>query len=111
VRVVAAVLVWQWRPHRGPVMVRALAIGRRRRRARRGVGALIVRSRYGRHRHRRCAGLDRASRVIRDEAPAVFFAHHRCRSRHRCCSRCVAALVYALMAVSTQRDDLGAWPP
>jgi hypothetical protein len=22
-----------------------------------------------------------------------------------------AALVYALMAVSTQRDDLGAWPP
>jgi len=23
----------------------------------------------------------------------------------------VAAFVYALMAVSTQRDDLGAWPP
>jgi hypothetical protein len=111
--VVAAVLVWRWRAHRGPVMVGALTIGLAAAAgAAAGVGALLVRWRYG--------TIDVAAAPISPEhrvhyvveAPAVFFGHSPLQiATTVLCPVAIAALVYALLAVSTARDDLGAWPP
>ena len=111
--VVAAVLVWQWRAHRGPAMVAALAIGSAAAAgAAAGVGAVLVHWRYG--------AIDIAGAPVSPEhrvhyvieAPAVFFGHSPLQIAATILfPAAVAALVYALMAVSTQRDDLGAWPP
>jgi Protein of unknown function (DUF2567) len=111
--VIAAVLVWKWRAHRGPVMVAALAIGAAAAAgAAAGVGAVLVHWRYG--------AIDIAGAPVSPEhrvhyvveAPAVFFGHGPLEIAATILfPAAVAALVYALMAVSTQRDDLGAWPP
>jgi Protein of unknown function (DUF2567) len=113
VAVVAAVLLWQWKAHRGPAMVAALAIGAAAATgAAAGVGALLVRLRYG--------TVDipgapvspehRVHYVV--EAPAVFFGHSPLHIAATLLLPAAAtALIYALLAVSTQRDDLGAWPP
>ena len=111
--VVAAVLVWQWRAHRGPMMVVALTIGSAAAAgALAGVGALLVRWRYG------AIDVDaapvspehRVHYVV--EAPAVFFGHSPLQIAATVLFPvAIAALVYALLAVSTARDDLGAWPP
>ena len=46
------------------------------------------------------------------DAPAVFFGHSPLQIAATVLFPvAIAALVYALMAVSTARDDLGAWPP
>jgi hypothetical protein len=111
--IVAAVLVWQWRPHRGPVLVAALAIGSAAAAgAAASVGALLVRSRYD---IIDIAGApispeDRVHYVT--EAPPVFFAQTPLLiAASILFPAAMAALVYALIAVSTSRDDLGAWPP
>lgn len=111
--VVCAVLVWQWRPHRGPVLCAALAIGSAAAAgAAAGVGALIVRARYD--------VIDIASAPISPEhrvvyvteAPPVFFAHTGWLiAASILFPAAMAALVYALIAVSSARDDLGGWPP
>jgi hypothetical protein len=111
--VVAAVLVWQWRAHRGPVMVAALTIGLAAAAgAAAGVGALLVRWRYG--------TIDVAAAPVSPEhrvhyvveAPAVFFGHPPLQIAATVLfPAAIAALVYALTAVATARDDLGAWPP
>ncbi|GFG49116.1 hypothetical protein CQY20_18270 [Mycolicibacterium agri] len=111
--VVAAVLVWQWRAHRGPVLAAALAIGSAAAAgAAAGVGALIVRGRYD--------VIDIAGAPISPEhrvhyvteAPPVFFAHSPLLiATTLLFPAAMAALVYALIAVSTARDDLGGWPP
>jgi len=111
--VVAAVLLWQWRAHRGPVMVAALSIGAMAAAGvAAGVGAVLVRWRYG--------AIDIAGAPVSPEhrvhyvieAPAVFFGHSPLQiAATILLPAAAAALVYALMAVSTQRDDLGAWPP
>jgi hypothetical protein len=111
--VVAAVLLWQWRAHRGPVMVAALVIGAAAAAGvAAGVGAVLVRWRYG--------VIDIAGAPVSPErrvhyvmeAPAVFFGHSPLQiAATILLPAAAAALVYALMAVSTQRDDLGAWPP
>ena len=111
--VVAAVLLWQWRAHRGPRMVAALAIGMAAATgAAAGIGAVLVRWRYG--------AVDIAGAPVSPahrvhyivEAPAVFFGHGPLQIAATVLfPAATAALVYALMAVSTQRDDLGAWPP
>jgi uncharacterized membrane protein len=111
--VVAAVLLWQWRAHRGPGMVAALAVGvAAGTGAAAGVGAALVRWRYG--------AIDIAGAPVSPEhrvhyvieAPAVFFGHSPLQIAATILFPAAAgALVYALMAVSTQRDDLGAWPP
>jgi hypothetical protein len=113
VAVVAAVLLWQWKAHRGPAMVAALAIGAvTATGAAAGVGALLVRLRYG--------TLDIAGAPVSPEhrvhyvveAPAVFFGHSPLHVAATLLLPAAAtALIYALLAVSTQRDDLGAWPP
>ena len=111
--VVCAVLVWQWRAHRGPVLVAALTIGSAAAAgAAAGVGALLVRSRYD--------VIDIAGAPISPEdrvhyvteAPPVFFAHTPLLiATSILFPAAMAALTYALMAVATSRDDLGAWPP
>ncbi|MCW2565791.1 MAG: hypothetical protein QOD59_5721 [Mycobacterium sp.] len=111
--IIAAALLWQWRTHRGPVMVAALAIGAAAAAgAAAGVGAALVHWRYG--------TIDIAGAPVSPEhrvhyvieAPAVFFGHSPLQiAATILLPAATAALVYALMAVSTQRDDLGAWPP
>jgi hypothetical protein len=111
--VVTAVLVWQWRPHRGPVLAAALAIGSvAAAGAAAGVGTLIARARYD--------VIDISGAPISPEhrvhyvteAPPVFFAHSPLLiAASVLFPAAMAALVYALIAVSTSRDDLGGWPP
>jgi hypothetical protein len=110
---VAAVLVWKWRAHRGPVMAAALSIGSAAAGgAAVGIGAVLVHWRYG--------AIDIAGAPVSPEhrvhyvieAPAVFFGQGPLQIATTILfPAAVAAFVYALMAVSTQRDDLGAWPP
>jgi Protein of unknown function (DUF2567) len=111
--VVSAVLVWQWRPHRGPLLCTALAIGSAAAAGvAAGVGALIVRARYdiidiaG-------APITPEHRVIYvTEAPPVFFSHSGWLIATTVLfPAAMAALVYSLIAVSSARDDLGGWPP
>lgn len=111
--VTAAVGLWQWRAHRGPVMVGALAIGMAGATGvAAGVGAALVRWRYG--------VVDVASAPVSPEhrlfytleAPSVFFGHtHWQIAASVVFPAGVAALVYALYALATRRDDLGGWPP
>jgi hypothetical protein len=111
--VIAAVLLWQWRAPRGPVMVAAVAVGAAAAAgAAAGVGAVLVHWRYG--------AIDIAAAPVSPEhrvhyvieAPAVFFGHSPLQvAATILLPAAAAALIYALMAVSTQRDDLGAWPP
>ncbi|RAV15804.1 DUF2567 domain-containing protein [Mycolicibacterium sp. GF69] len=113
VAVIAAVLVWQWRAHRGPLMIAALATGcMLAAGVAAGLGALIVHLRYG--------SIDVAAAPVTPEhrvhyvveAPPVFFGHTPIQAALTILfPAAVAALVYALTAVSTARDDLGAWPP
>jgi MFS family permease len=113
IAVVAAVLVWQWRAHRGPVMTAALAIGAAAAAgAAAGVGAVLAHWRYG--------AVDIAAAPVSEEhrvhymieAPAVFFGHSPLQiAATLLLPAATAALVYALLAVSTARDDLGGWPP
>lgn len=111
--VTAAVAAWQWRPHRGPVMVGALSIGSLAAAgAAAGVGALVARWRHG--------VVDVAAAPVTPEhrvfyvheAPSVFFGHGPFQiAASLVIPAGVAALVYAICALSTKRDDLGAWPP
>ncbi|KUH65674.1 hypothetical protein AU184_05990 [Mycolicibacterium novocastrense] len=110
---VAAVAVWQWRAHRGPVMTAALATGcMLAAGVAAGVGALLVHLRYG--------TIDVAAAPVTPEhrvhyvteAPPVFFGPSPLQAALTILfPAAVAALVYSLAAVSTARDDLGAWPP
>ena len=86
--VVAAVLVWQWRAHRGPILVAALSVGSAAAAAAAaGVGAVLVRWRYG--------TIDVAAAPISPghrvhyvtEAPPCSSGIRRCRSRRRSCFR------------------------
>lgn len=111
--VVAAVLAWQWRVHRGPLMVTALAIGSAvAAGVASGVGAVLVHWRYG------TIDVDaapvspehRVHYVI--EAPQVFFGHSPLLIALTILfPAAIAALVYSLIAATVSRDDLGAWPP
>jgi hypothetical protein len=113
VAVVAATLAWQWRAHRGPAMVGALAVGAMATAGvATGVGAALVRWRYG--------VIDVATAPVTPEhrvhyvieAPAVFFGHTPFQIATTILLPAgVAALVYALCTLATKRDDLGAWPP
>ena len=111
--VTAAVAVWQWKPHRGPVMVAALSIGALvAAGAAAGVGAALARWRYGVV-DVGGAPISPEHRVsYTHEAPAVFFGHTPLQiAASIVVPAGVAALVYAICALSTRRDDLGAWPP
>lgn len=111
--VVATVLVWQWRAHRGPVQVTALAAGMAAAAGvAAGVGAALAHWRYGTI-DVDAAPVTEANRVhYVMEAPAVFFGHGPLViATGILLPAAVAALTYALLTASTSRDDLGAWPP
>ncbi|MGV0812658.1 DUF2567 domain-containing protein [Mycolicibacterium boenickei] len=111
--VVAAVALWQWAPHRGPVLVAALAGGCAVATAvAAGVGAVLAHLRFG--------SVDIAAAPVTPEhrihyvveAASVFFGHSPLQIAGTILfPAAAAAMVYALIAVSTVRDDLGAWPP
>jgi Protein of unknown function (DUF2567) len=111
--VVSAALVWKWRSHRGPAMVNALTVGAMLAAgAATGVGALLAHWRYG--------TVDVAGAPVSPEhrvhyvfeAPGVFFGHTPWQIAATIVVPAgVAALFYAVCALSTTRDDLGAWPP
>jgi Protein of unknown function (DUF2567) len=111
--VIGAVLVWQWRSHRGPGMAVALVVGSvAAAAAATGVGTLVAHLRYG--------AVDVAGAPVSEqqrvhyitEAPAVFFGHSPLQiAATLLFPAAVAAIVYLLAAVATPRDDLGAWPP
>ena len=113
VAVIGAVWVWQWRAHRGPMMAAALAVGCAvGTGAAAAVGALLVRLRYG--------VIDVAGAPVSEqdrvhyvaEAPPVFFGQGPLQAALTILfPAAITALVYSLSAVSTARDDLGAWPP
>jgi hypothetical protein len=112
VAAVAAVLAWQWRPHRGPGMVVGLCTGVVIAAAAAvGVGVLLAHLRYG-------AVNFAALPVSHDhplhyftEAPPVFFGPSWLQMA---CTlllpAATAALVYAVPAAATARDDLGGYP-
>lgn len=111
--IIAAVLVWQWRAHRGPLMATALWVGLL---AATGtaaaVGAVLVHWHYG------AVPFDTApvtpeNRVFYyAEAPPVFFARGPLQvATTLIFPAAMAALTYALMAVATPRDDLGVGAP
>ncbi|QUR69716.1 DUF2567 domain-containing protein [Mycobacterium spongiae] len=112
--VVASVLVWQWREHRGPGMVVALSIGSMAAAAAAAaLGALLVRLHYG------VLDFDTVLLAASDhsltyvtQAPPVFFAHRPLQMVATVVMpAAIASLVYALIAAGTARDDLGGYPP
>ncbi|MET0452207.1 MAG: DUF2567 domain-containing protein [Mycobacterium sp.] len=113
VAVPAAVAVWQWRAHRGPVMVGALTVGLLAAAGlAAGVGTALSRWRYG--------VVDLAAAPVSPEhrvhyayeAPAVFFGDTPWQiAASIVLPAGVAALLYAIGTLSVTRDDLGAWPP
>lgn len=111
--VTSAVAVWQWRAHRGPVLVGALSIGAvAAAGVGAGVGAALARWRY-RTVDVASAPVSPEHRVFyTHEAPAVFFGHTPLQIAASIVFPAgVAALIYAICALSTKRDDLEAWPP
>ncbi len=111
--IVSAVLVWQWRPHRGPMLVTALWIGQvAAGAAAAGVGAVLVHWRYGTPDHQGVP-LSPDNRVhYFTEGPGVFLGHGPFQiALTLLLPAALASLTYALLAVATPRDDLEAWPP
>jgi hypothetical protein len=112
VAAVAAVLAWQWRPHRGPGMVTGLctgvviAAG-----AAVGVGVLLAHLRYGTPNFAAAPVSHDHPLYYVTEAPSVFFGPSRLQSA---CTlllpAATAALVYAIPVAATARDDLGSYP-
>ena len=112
VAAVAAVLAWQWRPHRGPGMVTGLctgvviAAG-----AAVGVGVLLAHLRYGTPNFAAAPVSHEHPLHYVTEAPPVFFGPSWLQSA---CTLLIpaatAALVYAVPVAATARDDLGGYP-
>ena len=112
VAAVAAVLAWQWRPHRGPGMVTGLctgvviAAG-----AAVGVGVLLAHLRYGTPAFAAAPVSHEHPLYYVTEAPSVFFGPSWLQSA---CTlllpAATAALVYAVPVAATARDDLGGYP-
>jgi hypothetical protein len=112
VAAVAAVLTWQWRAHRGPEMLVALCTGMVIAAAAAiGAGVWVAHLRYG--------TVNLATIQLKPdqlhyfaEAAPVFFGSSKLQMA---CSlflpAATAALVYAVPAAATARDDLGAYPP
>lgn len=113
VAAVAAVLAWQWRAHRGPVMVVGLCCGMVVAAAAAiGLGVLLA--------HLRVGTVDFAAIPLSHdhplhyfaESPPVFFGPSPLQIA---CTlllpAATAALVYAVPAAATARDDLGGHPP
>lgn len=113
VAAVAAVLAWQWRTHRGPQMVIGLCAGMVLAAAAAvSVGVLIAHVRYGTADVARLPLThDHPVRYL-TEAPPVFFGPTWAQMAGTLLiPAATAALVYAVPAAATSRDDLGGHPP
>jgi Protein of unknown function (DUF2567) len=112
VAAVASVLAWQWRAHRGPGMVAGLCSGvMLAAAAAAGVGALLVHLRYGAVNFAAAPVSHEDPVYYFTEAPPVFFG--RAPLQIACTlllPAATAALVYAVAAAATARDDLGGYP-
>jgi uncharacterized protein DUF2567 len=113
VAAVTAVLVWQWRAHRGPGMVVALCTGMVVAAAAAvGVGVLLAHLRYGTVNFATVPLSHEHPLHYFTEAAPVFFGPSRLQIA---CTlllpAATAALVYAVPAAATARDDLGGHPP
>lgn len=107
--IVSAVLVWQWRTRRGPLLLTALWLGQLAAgAAAAGVGAALAHRRYGAP-DRDGASLTPDDRVAYfTEAPPVFLGHGPLQiAVTLLLPAALAALAYALMAMATPHDDLG----
>ncbi|QLL10191.1 DUF2567 domain-containing protein [Mycobacterium vicinigordonae] len=114
VAVVAAVAVWQWRDHRGPHMVAALTAGLIAAAALAAtVGALLVRMRYGAVDFNTVPlASGEHSLTYVELAPPVLVGHSQILIAATLISPAgIAALVYAMVATGSVRDDLGGYPP
>lgn len=112
VAVLAAVLLWQWRAHRGPGMVGALCIGvLGAAAAATSAGALLVHTHYGATDFAAAPVTEQHRVYYFTEAPPVFFGQAPLQIA---CTLLLpvatAALVYAVLAAATARDDLGGYP-
>ncbi len=112
VAAVAAVLAWQWRPHRGPGMVTGLCTGAViAAGAAVGVGVLLAHLRYGTPDFAAAPVSHEHPLYYVTEAPSVFFGPSWLQ---RACTlllpAATAALVYAVPVAATARDDLGGYP-
>ena len=110
VAIVAPILVWQWRESRGPGMVIGLVVGLLTGAAAAGaVGAGLVRLRYGALNFDTVplsGGEHKVAYVV--EAPPVFFSHAWLPlAATLIWPAGIAALVYAVIAAGSARDDLG----
>jgi hypothetical protein len=112
VAVVAPVLVWQWREHRGPGMVIGLSVGMAIAAvAASTIGAVSVRLRYGALNVDAVPLLGKPSVAYVIQAPPVFFAPGPLQVAITLLwPAAIAALVYALLAAGNARDDLGGLP-
>jgi hypothetical protein len=110
--VVAGVLVWQWREHRGPAMVIGLSIGMVTAAAvASATAAVLVRLSYGALNFDAVplSGSPSVAYVV--QAPPVFFSHGPLQvAATLIWPAAIAALVYALLAAADARDDLGGLP-
>lgn len=112
VAAVAAVLAWQWRSHRGPGMVTGLCVGVVAASAVAiGVGVFLAHLRYGTVNFAAVPVSHEHPVFYFTEAPPVFFgASHLQMACTLFIPAATAALVYAVPAAATARDDLGGYP-
>ena len=110
--VVAAVMAWQWRAHRGPGMVIALSTGMVTAAAvAAGTGAALVRLSYGALNFDAVPLQGKPSVAYVIEAPPVFFSDGPLQvALTLLWPAAIASLVYAVRAAADPRDDLGALP-
>ena len=111
--VVAPVLAWQWREHRGPGMVVALSTGMLTvAAAATATGAALVRISYGALNFDAVPLAKGPSVAYVIQAPPVFFSGNPLHvAMTLLWPAAIAALVYAVLAAADARDDLGALPP
>jgi len=112
VAAVAAVLAWQWRSHRGPVMITGLCAGVVAAAAVAvGIGVLLAHLRYGTVNFAAAPVSHEHPVFYVTEAPPAFFGSS---ALQMACTlllpAATAALVYAVPAAATARDDLGGYP-
>jgi Protein of unknown function (DUF2567) len=110
--VVAAVLAWQWRVHRGPGMVFALSIGTVIAAVvAAALGAALVRLSYGALNFDTVPLAGKPAVAYVTQAPPVFFSDGPLQVAVTLLWPAgIAALMYAVRAAADARDDLGALP-
>ena len=113
VAAVAAVLAWQWRAHRGPGMVAALSAGMTAAAAAAiGVGVFLAHLRYGTVDFATVPlSHDHPLHYFTEAAPVLFGSSWLQIACTLLLPAATAALVYAVPAAATSRDDLGGYPP